>query len=304
MFMKGFKLSIAAILFAAISFGQSGEPILLYPNGVPNSKPAPNDYVEKNDKGWITKVTQPTLTVFRPDDSKNSGTGIIVIPGGGYAGIAFNHEGIDVAKKFAEEGVTAFLLKYRLPSDLIMVDRSIGPLQDAQRAIQIIRERAGEWKVDPSKIGVIGFSAGGHLASTFGTHYKQAVIENKSNVDLRPGFMALIYPVITMGELTHGGSKQNLIGQNAPADQVNLYSNEKQVDVDTPPAFLVHAQDDKTVPVQNSLMMYEAITKAGAKAEMHLYQAGGHGFGLNNKTTPDQWFDHCVNWLKANSFLK
>jgi acetyl esterase/lipase len=299
--MKGFSLLIAAILFAAISFGQSGQPILLYPGKVPNSKTAPADYVERNNNGSITKVTQPTLTIFLPDNNKSNGTAIIVIPGGGYSGLAFNHEGVDVAKKFADAGVAAFLLKYRLPSDLIMEDRSIGPLQDAQRAIQIIRERAGEWKIDTSKIGVIGFSAGGHLASTFGTHYKKALIDNKSNVSLRPSFMALIYPVITMGELTHGGSKRNLIGQDATADQVNLYSNEKQVDANTPPAFLVHAQDDKVVPIQNSLMMYEAITKAG-KAEMHLYQAGGHGFGMNNKTTPDQWFDHCINWLKANQF--
>jgi acetyl esterase/lipase len=300
--MKGFSLLIAAILFAAISFGQSGQPILLYPGKVPNSKTAPADYVERNNNGSITKVTQPTLTIFLPDNNKSNGTAIIVIPGGGYSGLAFNHEGVDVAKKIADAGVAAFLLKYRLPSDLIMEDRSIGPLQDAQRAIQIIRERAGEWKIDTSKIGVIGFSAGGHLASTFGTHYKKALIDNKSNVSLRPSFMALIYPVITMGELTHGGSKRNLIGQDATADQVNLYSNEKQVDANTPPAFLVHAQDDKVVPIQNSLMMYEAITKAGAKAEMHLYQAGGHGFGMNNKTTPDQWFDHCINWLKANQF--
>jgi acetyl esterase/lipase len=274
---------------------------LLYPGKVPNSKTAPADYVERNNNGSITKVTQPTLTIFLPDNNKSNGTAIIVIPFGGYSGLAFNHEGVDVAKKFADAGVAAFLLKYRLPSDLIMEDRSIGPLQDAQRAIQIIRERAGEWKIDTSKIGVIGFSAGGHLASTFGTHYKKALIDNKSNVSLRPSFMALIYPVITMGELTHGGSKRNLIGQDATADQVNLYSNEKQVDANTPPAFLVHAQDDKVVPIQNSLMMYEAITKAG-KAEMHLYQAGGHGFGMNNKTTPDQWFDHCINWLKANQF--
>lgn len=301
--MKSLNLLIVSILFATISFAQNQQSILLYPQKVPNSKTVPGDYVERNDGGWITKVTQPTLTVFLADSSKSIGTAIIVIPGGAYAGIAYNHEGIDVAKKFAEAGVTAFLLKYRLPSDLIMNDRSIGPLQDAQRAIQIIRERAKEWKIDPTKVGVIGFSAGGHLASTVGTHYKQAVIDNKANTNLRPDFMALIYPVITMGELTHQGSKQNLIGQNASAEQVNLYSNEKQVDANTPPTFLVHAGDDTTVPVQNSLMMYQAIIKAGVKAEMHLYQAGGHGFGLNNKTTSDKWFDHCINWLKANKFL-
>ena len=208
-----------------------------------------------------------------------------------------------MAKKFASAGVTAFVLKYRLPSDLIMVDRSIGPLQDAQRAIQIVRERAVEWKLDPEKIGIIGFSAGGHLASTLGTHYEKVLIDNKANTSLRPSFMALIYPVITMGEKTHQGSKQNLIGQNSTPEQINLYSNEKQINSNTPPTFLVHAQDDTVVPVQNSLMFYEAMTMAKAKAEMHLYEAGGHGFGLNNKTTPDQWFEHCLNWLKANRLL-
>lgn len=301
--MKIFKLLIAALLISAVCFAQGQQSFLLYPDKIPNSKTPPADYTEKNDGGWITKVTQPTLTVFLPDTNKSTGTAIIVIPGGAYIGIAYNHEGIDVAKKFAEAGVTAFLLKYRLPSDLIMNDRSIGPLQDAQRAIQIIRERAGEWKIDPNKVGVIGFSAGGHLASTLGTHYSQAVIDNKKNTNLRPDFMALIYPVISMGELTHQGSKQNLIGQNATTEQVILYSNEKQVNASTPPTFLVHAGDDNAVPVQNSLMMYEAIIKAGARAEMHLYQAGGHGFGLNNKTTSDKWFDHCINWLKANKFL-
>jgi len=301
--MKGFKLLIAALCIAAICFGQSPQSFLLYPEKIPNSKTAPTDYIEKNENGWITKVTQPTLTVFLPDSNKSTGTAIIVIPGGAYIGIAYNHEGIDIAKKFAEAGVTAFLLKYRLPSDLIMTDRSIGPLQDVQRAIQIVRERASEWKINPNKVGVIGFSAGGHLASTVGTHYKRALIDNTANTNLRPDFMALIYPVITMGELTHQGSKQNLIGQNASPEQVNLYSNEKQVDANTPPTFLVHAGDDNVVPVQNSLMMYEAIIKAGAKAEMQLYQAGGHGFGLNNKTTSDKWFDHCINWLRANKFL-
>ncbi|MGZ3937865.1 MAG: alpha/beta hydrolase [Flavisolibacter sp.] len=302
--MKGFKLSVAAMLFAAVSFGQNQQSILLYPEKVPNSKSAPADYIEKNDKGWITKVTQPTLTIFRPDSNKATGTAIIVIPGGAYIGIAYNHEGIDVARKFAEAGVTAFLLKYRLPSDLIMSDRSIGPLQDAQRAVQIVRERAREWQIDPTKVGVIGFSAGGHLASTVGTHYKKVVIDNKANTDLRPDFMALIYPVITMGELTHAGSKQNLIGQDASADLVKLFSNEEQVDATTPPTFLVHAGDDKVVPVQNSLMMYGAIIKAGGKAEMQIYQAGGHGFGLNNATTSDKWFDHCIAWLKSNKLLR
>jgi acetyl esterase/lipase len=301
--MKGVTLTITAFLFTFLSFAQSAQPILLYPDGVPNSKPAPVDYVEKNDKGWVTRVTVSSLTPFFPAKNQATKTAVIVIPGGGYAGIAINHEGIEIAKKFAAAGITAFVLKYRLPSDLIMTDRSIGPLQDAQRAIQVLRERASEWNLDTNKIGIIGFSAGGHLASTLGTHYQKALINNPSNISLRPSFMALIYPVITMEEYTHMGSKQNLIGQTAAQEQIKLYSNEKQVNSNTPTTFLLHAQDDAVVPVKNSLSFYEAITKSGGKAEMHLYQAGGHGFGLNNKTTPDQWFDRCINWLKANQLF-
>lgn len=301
--IKCIWLIIPALSFTFFSIAQNAQPILLYPGGVPNSKPAPADYVEKNNNGWVTNVTEPTLTPYLPEKNLATGTAVIVIPGGAYAGLAINHEGIEIAKKFAAAGITAFLLKYRLPNDIIMVDRSIGPLQDAQRAIQMIRERAAEWKLNPNKIGIIGFSAGGHLASTLGTHYQKTLINNPSNTNLRPDFMALIYPVITMGTYTHQGSKQNLIGQSAPEDQISLYSNEKQVNRNTPPIFLLHAQDDAVVPVKNSLMIYETMASAGGKVEMHLYQSGGHGFGLNNKATPDQWFDRCLNWLKANNFF-
>jgi acetyl esterase/lipase len=301
--MKKLYITVTAIFFILQSFAQNTQPFHLYTDGVPNSKPAPVDYKEQNDKGWVTKVSEPSLTPFFPEKDRATKTAIIVIPGGGYAGIAINHEGIEIAKKFAAAGITAFVLKYRLPNDLIMTDRSIGPLQDAQRAIQVVRERAEEWNLDTNKIGVIGFSAGGHLASTLGTHFQKALIDNHSNISLRPDFMALIYPVITMGAYTHQGSRQNLIGQPAPQDQINLYSNEKQVNKNTPITFLLHAQDDDVVPVKNSLLFYEAMTTAGGKAEMHLYQSGGHGFGSNNKTTPDQWFDRCINWLKANQLF-
>ncbi|WP_158825234.1 alpha/beta hydrolase [Mucilaginibacter lacusdianchii] len=302
--MMKIKLAALAMLFAGVtSYAQKLQPINLYSKNVPNSKPAPADYIEKNGNGWITKVTQPSLTPFLPEKGKANGVAIIVIPGGAYAGLAINHEGYDVAQKFADAGITAFVLKYRLPDDRVMDDRSIGPLQDAQRAIQLVRQHAAEWNINPGKVGIIGFSAGGHLASTLGTHYVKAVIDNKEGVNLRPDFMALIYPVITMGELTHSGSKENLIGKTATPEQVNLYSNEKQVTSNTPPAFLVHTQDDKTVPVLNSVLFYEALTKAGVKAELHLYQAGGHGFGLNNKTTTDQWFERCINWMAANGWL-
>lgn len=289
------------MLFALTVLAQEKE-IKLYPKGVPNSKPAPADYVEDDSNNHAKLVTDPTITPYLPEKGKATGTAVVICPGGGYSGLAIEHEGRMVAKKFNEIGVTAFVLKYRLPSDKIMVDKTIGPLQDAQRAIQIVRERASEWGVDPAKVGIIGFSAGGHLASTAETHFNKVVIDNPKNTSVRPDFALLLYPVITFGEMAHRGSQINLIGKDAPKELIDLYSNEKQVTPNTPPTFIVQAEDDKTVPVQNSLIFYEALLANKVKAEMHLYQAGGHGFGLNNKTTTDQWFDRCANFLKQNGF--
>jgi acetyl esterase/lipase len=184
-----------------------------------------------------------------------------------------------------------------------MVDKTIGPLQDVQRALQIIRQRANEWGIDPAKVGIIGFSAGGHLASTAGTHFDHVVIDNPTNISLRPDFMILMYPVIDFGDFAHKGSKVALVGTDATQDKIDLYSNQKQVTEKTPITMLVKAGDDHTVPVQNSLMFYEALLKNKVKAEMLIYPGGGHGFGLNNKTTKDQWFDSATNWLDANGFL-
>jgi acetyl esterase/lipase len=296
------KLLLPVLLFAVMTVSAQEKPIPLYPNGIPNSKPAPADYVETIVNNSGSMVITPTLTPYLPEKGKATGTAVVICPGGGYSHLALGHEGIDIAKKFNEIGVTAFVLKYRLPSDKIMLDKTIGPLQDAQRAIQIVREGAAQWGIDPAKVGIIGFSAGGHLASTAGTHFDKVVIDNKNNTSVRPDFMLLLYPVITFGEMAHKGSQIALLGKDAPQNLIDLYSNEKQVTPNTPPTFLVQAEDDKTVPVQNSLLMYEALLKNKVKAEMHLYQAGGHGFGLNNKTTKDMWFDRCVNFLQQNGF--
>lgn len=300
------KNILSAVLFTVISLSamaQESKPIKLYPKGVPNSKPAPAGYVEKNENNRVSMVTDPVLTPFFPEKGKANGTAIIICPGGGYSRLAMDHEGTAVAKKFNEIGVTAFVLTYRLPSDAIMVDKAIGPLQDAQRAVQLVRERAQEWGVNPARLGIIGFSAGGHLASTAITHFDKAVIENKQNISLRPDFGVLLYPVISFGDIAHKGSKDNLIGKTATPEMVDLYSNEKQVTANTPPTFLVHAEDDKTVPVMNSIVFYEAMLKAGVKGELHLFQAGGHGFGLTNKTTKAEWFNNCKDWMDANGWL-
>jgi len=300
---KKFIVIVFGMITPLLMRAQAPAEIKLYPGGVPGARPVPAGYVEIDANDHASKVTDPTIIPFFPSSVPANGTSVIICPGGGYSGLAIVKEGYDVAKKFNEAGITAFVLKYRLPNDAIMKDKSIGPLQDVQRAIQLIRQRAAEWHLDTAKVGVMGFSAGGHLASTAGTHFNRVTIDNKENISLRPNFMLLLYPVITFGEFANTGSRDALIGKNPDPKLMALYSNELQVTAATPPTFLVQAGDDHTVPVQNSILFYEALLKAKVNAEMHLYQAGGHGFGLNNKTTDDKWFDRCTNWLKQNKFL-
>ncbi len=299
---KNFCLLLSvAMLFSSPAFSQE-TPVPLYPYGVPNSKPAPDSYKEKREGYSVSMVTDPTITPYFPEKGKATGTSVIVFPGGGYINLTVTYEGAEIAEAFNKIGVTAFVVKYRLPSDQIMVDKTIGPLQDAERAIQIVRERASEWGIDPHKIGIIGFSAGGHLASTLATHYNQVVIDNKNLTSLRPDFAMLIYPVITFGIYAHSGSRENLIGKNPSQELIDLYSNEKQVTSNTPPCFLVHAEDDGTVPVENTLMFYDALLKNKVKGEMHLFEEGGHGFGMNNPKNKGMWFDWAVNWMRENGF--
>lgn len=297
-----FLLLSAAMLSSSIIFAQE-KPIPLYPNGVPNSKPASAAYVQKLDRDWMTLVTTPTITPYFPAKGTANGTAIVIFPGGGYAGLSMENEGSNIAAAFNKFGVTAFVVTYRLPSDDIMVDKTIGPLQDAQQAVLTVRKNAAEWGIKPDKIGIIGFSAGGHLASTEGTHFDKLVIDDKEGVSVRPDFMVLLYPVISFGPMAHVGSRENLIGKTPSQELIDLYSNEKQVTANTPPTFLVHAGDDDVVPVENTLMFYDALLKAKVKAEMHIFQAGGHGFGLNNPKTKDKWIDWCKNWMEENGFI-
>ncbi len=280
----------------------SQKEMALYDMEVPNSKAFSMDYVQTTDDIGITRVTgvtTPTLIAyFPPEDVVNTGKAVIICPGGGYAILAISHEGHDVAQLLAANGISAFVLKYRLPKDEIMVDKRIGPLQDAQRAIQLVRERSTEWGIAENQIGIAGFSAGGHLAATLSTHYKDAVIANPKHTSLRPDFSLLVYPVISMQEgMTHGGSRTNLLGDHPTAADVTLFSNELQVTADTPPAFLVHAEDDTGVPIANSEAYVAALKQHGVDGELLTYPKGGHGFGLNNKTTADKWLDHFVSWL-------
>lgn len=279
----------------------------MYDDSIPNSRPSKNEETTKMDGRIlvISKVTRPTLTVFLPPKDRATGTAILVCPGGGYGIVAAGHEGTDIAKRLNEDGITAFVLKYRIPNDQTMIDKEIGPLQDAQRAIQLIRLHAAQWGVKPGRLGIMGFSAGGHLASTAGTHFNKAYVENHSNANLRPDFMVLLYPVISFSDSTgHRGSRDNLIGKTPSMAKIREYSNELQVSPQTPPAFLVHAGDDNVVKVQNSIDFYEALQRNGVPAELHIYPKGGHGFGLDNPTTKDQWMDRLLNWLSAGGLLE
>ncbi|MGJ1418284.1 alpha/beta hydrolase [Sphingobacterium spiritivorum] len=265
------------------------EKIPLYPEGIPNSKGENSEEYQKNI---------PELFIYKPTVADKH-VGILVIPGGGYAHVAIGHEGHDVARELNKNGYTAFVLRYRLPSDQIMKDKKIGPLQDAQRAMQLIRENQQVLGVDIRKLGVMGFSAGGHLASTLSTHYRKAYIANDLNTDLRPDFSILCYPVISMDTtITHAGSRKNLLGPNPGKEDEILFSNELQVDKNTAPAFLMSAKDDKAVPVENMYRYQRALQKYKIPNEVFTYENGGHGFGLNNKTSEIKWLASCLTWLE------
>ena len=293
-------MTISSLLMAQQEFSIYEGPV---PNALPCNK---EEVVSKNATGKIViaNVTSPTITVFNPVKQDVNKTAIIVCPGGGYARLASGHEGNEVAEAFNKIGVTVFVLKYRLPFDSCMTNKEIVPLQDLQQTIKLVRDRAAGFDINPSMLGVIGFSAGGHLVSTGITKFSESYIENTSNTSLRPDFAILGYPVISMDSaICHKGSRDNLLGKKAAAAKLNLFSSDMQVTAQTPPTFLVHASDDKSVPVENSIRFYQALIKNKVNAELHIYQNGGHGFGLHNATTSDAWFERVTTWMRVNKFI-
>jgi acetyl esterase/lipase len=279
----------------------------LYPTGIPNSKPFVNK--QKATRGAdgierISDVTVPTYRFFPAPGSVKLTSCVVICPGGGYRILASSHEGYDIAAKFNEMGVSALVLYYRLPADSSQVEKKFAPLQDAQSAIALVRKNAVKWNVDPAKVGIMGFSAGGHLAATASTHFNKDYTGLHQGANLRPDFSILIYPVISMRSFGHGGSTQNLLGKNPSEEDLVLFSNEEQVTPHTPKAFMVHASDDNAVPLKNSLLYAEKLTANKVPVDLHVYAKGGHGFGLNNKTTSgDLWFDRLISWLKSNQLL-
>ena len=288
------------ILSAHLTYAQD-KIIPLYENGIPNSKKTPVNYIEETDSsGLISKVSIPTMAAYFPEKSKTNGTAVLIFAGGGYFVLA-QKKCVEIAKEFNKTGVAAFVVKYRLPSDEIMTDKTIGPLQDAQTAIKIVRERAAEWSINPAKIGIMGLSAGGHLVSTEGTQLDRVVIGNKENTNLRPDFMILLYPVIIYDPAIPR-TRENLIGKTPSAKALDLYATEKHVTANTPPTFLIHAADDDVIPVKNSLLFFNALLNAKVNAEMHIVQTGGHGFGLYDVENKDNWLIWCKDWMKKNGF--
>jgi len=267
---------------------------------VPNSKPAP-DEEGTGPMGSLVKVSRPQILAFLPAAAKANGASIVIFPGGGYVGLTWNTEGPAVAQFFQDHGIAAFVVKYRLPNDASMEDKSIGPLQDAQQAMRFVRKRAKEWNLDPARVGIIGFSAGGHLASTLATHFDKAYVPDPDHVNLRPDFMILVYPVITMDpKLTHMGSRNALLGKDPTDDQVRLFSNELQVTRATPPALILHAADDGLVDVDNSILFFDALRHAKVPVEMSIFEKGEHGFTLIPR---DRWESLIVPWLERNGWM-
>lgn len=242
------------------------------------------------DEASLGEENIPVLYLYEVKEAKQA---VVIIPGGGYQHVAINHEGHEVAKEFNKHGYSAFVLYYRLPKDETMNDRKIGPLQDAQRAMQYIGEH---YKF--TQVGVLGFSAGGHLAASLSNHFDDIKIENKAEMKIRPDFSVLVYPVISMEDaVTHSGSKKNLIGEKpSPADVV-YFSLDQQVSEKTPPTFLVHAKDDQVVVLANAIQYKDALDKAKVPNSFFLYDTGGHGFGLVNKTDSRKWSDTMFEWL-------
>lgn len=300
--------NLLILLFTLIYVTANSQTVIpLYPGNIPGAIAGPDEEIKNvNAAGEIRyeKVSKPELEIYLPAKEKASGAAVVIVPGGGYRIVSYTNEGTNIAEQFTRMGVAAFILKYRLPADKTMKDKSIGPLQDAQQAIKTVRSRAKEWGIDTAKVGIIGFSAGGHLASTAGTHFNRPVIENKEKVNLRPSFMVLVYPVISFSDsLMHKGSRDNLLGPAPSPELIKDFSNELQVSAQTPPTMLIHAADDKTVKVENSLRFYEALLKNRISAEMHLYPKGGHGFGIGPDRAPDHWTDRVQHWLKGLGFI-
>lgn len=284
-------LMLCAVFAALTAAASAAEPLRLtiWPDEAPLGE------------GKSEKVKVP-ITVHLPEPSKATGAAMVICPGGGYGGRVVEGEGHGIARWLNANGIAGVVLEYRLPAG-----NYHRPLLDVQRAIRVVRSHAAEWKIDPRRIGIVGFSAGGHLASTAGTHFdggNEKATDPIERLSCRPDFMVLVYPVITMGEKTHGGSRRNLLGPSPSPELIELFSNEKQVADKTPPAFLTHARTDAVVPVAHSQMFYEALKAKGVPAELQEFPKGNHGFSGYKGAEWDAWQKRSLEWLGERGMLK
>ncbi len=295
--MKRILLLIAAVAMGTLHASAAdqsvltGERQLLWPGGAPGAV----------DKG---QGHEPSLTIYLPEADKATGTAIVVCPGGGYGGLAIDHEGEQIAQWLIKEGIAAFVLQYRHAPHY---GHPI-PLTDAQRAVRTVRAGAADWGVKGDRIGILGFSAGGHLSASTGILHEGPQPDASDPIDrvsARPDFMVLLYPVITMqDDYTHNGSRKNLLGAEPDPALVERYSLERQVNESTPPAFLVHTTDDQAVPVENNVQLYLALHQNKVPVEMHIYEKGRHGLGLGGGDAAfATWPDHCIDWLRVRGLL-
>ncbi|MGE5295604.1 MAG: alpha/beta hydrolase [Solirubrobacterales bacterium] len=288
-------LSVATILCLSALAAAQPKVELLWPDGAPGAKGQ-----AEGDK--------PTLTIYLPPADKANGAAVVICPGGGYGHLAMDHEGHQIGQWLNSFGVAGFIVSYRHSRSGAGYGHP-APIQDAQRAIQTVRSRAKEWGVDPNRIGILGFSAGGHLASTAATHFNESFVEPRDAIDRvsrRPDFAVLVYPVITFTDpFTHAGSRSNLLGPNPEPAMIEKFSNEKQVTPQTPPTFLFHTWEDTAVPAENSILFYLALRQAKVPAEMHVFLKSQHGIGLGkNSGAASAWPGLCQKWMEESGFLK
>jgi acetyl esterase/lipase len=303
--MKKICLFIVQLLFLQVWIFSQSITLPLWTGEIPNYKETGSqEKWDTSDIISVTNVQNPEIAVYLPAKRQATGQAVIICPGGGYWALAYDFEGIDVAKWLNSKGIAGIVLKYRLPTSEGQIIPHESPLMDAKQAMRLVRYHASEWNINPEQIGIMGFSAGGHLASTLGTHFDygdEYAVDLIERVSCRPDFMILVYPVITMTQpFMHKGSRNALIGEYPTTALVENYSNELQVSEDTPPTFLIHASDDKGVPVANSLVFYQALVENNVPAEMHIYPTGSHGFSLGiNKGHLSNWPDACYEWMRS-----
>jgi len=297
------KILLLLLMTAIATLSEAAPPVIipLWPEGVPGAKAIGDERSESG--GRLSNVSAPTLTVYTPAVDRPNGTAVIIAPGGGYGMLSTEREGVQYANWLSTLGVTSFVLKYRM--------KEFGhpaPLQDVLRAVRLVRSRAAEFMINPARVGVMGSSAGGHLAASAGTLFDHADGKTGAALDAtsaRPDFLILMYPVITMDDPhAHAGSRKNLLGENPSTELLNLASMEKQVTAATPPTLLIHTQEDQSVPVENSILFYQALTRAKVPAEMYLFEHGSHGMGMKAEFgTASDWPARAAEWLRNRGLL-